>query len=43
MACAVVKLRRDTAMMEIDIHTMKQQIEAHGQVKSASIDSFPTH
>ena len=38
----VVELRRDTAMMEIDIHTMKQQIEAHGQVKSASIErQFP--
>ena len=38
----VVELRRDTAMMEIDIHTMKQQLEAHGQVKSASIErQFP--
>ena len=38
----VVKLRRDTAMMEIDIHSMKQQLEAHGQVKSASIErQFP--
>ena len=39
---AVVELRRNTAMMEIDIHTMKQQLEAHGQVKSASIErQFP--
>ena len=38
----VVELRRDTAMMEIDIHAMKQQLEAHGQVKSASIErQFP--
>ena len=38
----MVELRRDTAMMEIDIHTMKQQLEAHGQVKSASIErQFP--
>ena len=38
----VVELRRDTAMMEIDIHTMKQKLEAHGQVKSASIErQFP--
>ena len=38
----VVELRRDTAMMEIDIHTMKKQLEAHGQVKSASIErQFP--
>ena len=40
----VVVLRRDTAMMEIDIHALKQQLEAHGQVKSASIErQFPTH
>lgn len=38
----VLELRRDTAMMEIDIHSMKQQLEAHGQVKSASIErQFP--
>jgi cell division septal protein FtsQ len=38
----VVELRRDTAMMEIDIHSMKQQLEAHGQVKSASVErQFP--
>ncbi|MEC7281399.1 MAG: FtsQ-type POTRA domain-containing protein, partial [Verrucomicrobiota bacterium] len=38
----LVALRRDTAMMEIDIHTIKQQLEAHGQVKSASIErQFP--
>ena len=42
MAWALVELRRDTAMMEIDIHTIKQQLEAHGQVKSASIErQFP--
>jgi cell division septal protein FtsQ len=29
-------------MMEIDIHSMKQQLEAHGQVKSASVErQFP--
>ena len=38
----VVELRSGTAMMGIDIHTMKQQLEAHGQVKSASIErQFP--
>lgn len=38
----VVELRRDTAMMEVDIHTMKQQLEAHGQVKTASVErQFP--
>jgi cell division septal protein FtsQ len=38
----VVELRRDTAMMEIDIHSIKQQLEAHGQVKSASVErQFP--
>ena len=38
----LIELRRDTAMMEIDIHTIKQQLEAHGQVKSASIErQFP--
>ena len=38
----VIELRRDTSMMEVDIHGMKQQLEAHGQVKSASIErQFP--
>ncbi|WPJ94895.1 FtsQ-type POTRA domain-containing protein [Coraliomargarita algicola] len=38
----VIELRRDTTMMEIDIYTMKQQLEAHGQVKSASVErQFP--
>ncbi|MDQ8195600.1 FtsQ-type POTRA domain-containing protein [Coraliomargarita sp. SDUM461004] len=38
----VIELRRDTTMMEIDIHHMKQQLEAHGQVKSASVQRlFP--
>jgi len=38
----VVELRRDTAMMEVDIHAMKRQLEAHGQVKSASVErQFP--
>lgn len=39
---SVIELRRDTTMMEIDIHAMKQQLEAHGQVKSASVErQFP--
>jgi cell division septal protein FtsQ len=38
----VIELRRDTTMMEIDIYTIKQQLEAHGQVKSASVErQFP--
>lgn len=38
----VIELRRDTTMMEIDIYAMKQQLEAHGQVKSASVErQFP--
>lgn len=39
---SVIELRRDTTMMEIDIYGMKQQLEAHGQVKSASVErQFP--
>lgn len=39
---SVIELRRDTAMMEVDIHAMKQRLEAHGQVKSASVErQFP--
>ncbi|MBT63732.1 FtsQ-type POTRA domain-containing protein [Coraliomargarita sp. SDUM461003] len=38
----VIELRRDTTMMEIDIYKMKQQLEAHGQVVSASVQrEFP--
>jgi cell division septal protein FtsQ len=38
----VIELRRNTTMMEVDIHAMKQQLEAHGQVKSASVErQFP--
>lgn len=38
----VIELRRDTNMMEVDIHSMKEQLEAHGQVKSASVErQFP--
>ena len=38
----VIELRRDTNMMEADIHAMKQQLEAHRQVKSASVErQFP--
>ncbi len=38
----VIELRRDTTMMEVDIFAMKQQLEAHGQVKSASVErQFP--
>lgn len=39
----VIELRRDTNMMEVDIYLMKQQLEAHGQVKTASIErQFPS-
>ena len=38
----VIELRRNTSMMEADIHVMKLQLEAHRQVKSASIErQFP--
>lgn len=38
----VIELRRDTTMMEVDIHAMKQQLEAHGQVRIASVErQFP--
>jgi cell division septal protein FtsQ len=38
----VIELRRDTTMMEIDIHEMKRQLEASGQVKTASVQrEFP--
>ena len=38
----VINLRRNTSMMEVDIHVMKQQLEAHRQVKSASVErQFP--
>jgi cell division septal protein FtsQ len=38
----MIELRRDTTMMEVDIYAMKQQLEAHGQVKSASVErQFP--
>lgn len=38
----VIELRRDTTMMDIDIHLMKQQLKAHGQVKFASVErEFP--
>lgn len=38
----VIELRRDTTMMEVDIYAMKQKLEAHGQVKSASVErEFP--
>ena len=38
----VIELRRNTSIMEADIHMMKQQLEAHRQVKSASIErQFP--
>lgn len=38
----VIELRRDTTMMEVDIYIMKQQLEAHGQVKTASVErQFP--
>jgi cell division septal protein FtsQ len=38
----VIEIRRDTTMMEVDIYKMKQQLEAHGQVKSASVErQFP--
>ncbi len=39
---SVIELRRDTTMMEVDIHAIKQQLEADGQVKSASVErQFP--
>ncbi|MEC7273924.1 MAG: FtsQ-type POTRA domain-containing protein [Verrucomicrobiota bacterium] len=38
----VIELRRNTSIMGADIHVMKQQLEAHRQVKSASIErQFP--
>jgi cell division septal protein FtsQ len=38
----VIELRRDTTMMEVDIFAMQQQLEASGQVKSASVErQFP--
>lgn len=38
----VIELRRDTTLMEIDIHQMKEQLESHGQVKTASVErEFP--
>lgn len=38
----VIELRRDTTMMEVDIYEMKAQLEAHGQVKSATVErQFP--
>jgi cell division septal protein FtsQ len=39
---SVIELRRDTAMMEVDIYGIKQQLEAQGQVKFASVERhFP--
>ena len=39
----VIELRRDTNMMEVYIYSMKQQLEAHGQVQSASVErQFPS-
>lgn len=38
----VIELRRGSTLMEIDIHEMKRRLEAHGQVKSASVERvFP--
>lgn len=38
----VIELRRGLTLMEIDIHDMKRRLEAHGQVKSASVERvFP--
>ncbi|NBB77903.1 MAG: FtsQ-type POTRA domain-containing protein [Verrucomicrobia bacterium] len=38
----VVDLRRGRTLMEVDIHEMKRRLEAHGQVKSASVERvFP--
>lgn len=39
---SVIELRRETTLMEVDIHKMKGQLEAHGQVVSASVErEFP--
>jgi hypothetical protein len=39
---SVIELRRGLTLMEVDIHELKRQLEAHGQVKSASIERvFP--
>jgi len=39
---SVIELRRDTLLMEVDIHALKQQLESQGQVKSASVErQFP--
>ena len=39
---SVIELRRGLTLMEIDIHQMKRRLEAHGQVKSASVERvFP--
>ncbi|TVP76305.1 MAG: FtsQ-type POTRA domain-containing protein [Puniceicoccaceae bacterium] len=38
----VIELRRGLTLMEVDIHDMKQRLEAHGQVRSASVERvFP--
>jgi cell division septal protein FtsQ len=38
----VIELRRETTLMEVDIHAIKQALEAHGQVKSATVErQFP--
>ena len=38
----VIELRRNTSIMGADIHVMKQKLEAHRQVKSATIErQFP--
>lgn len=39
---SMIELRRGMNLMEIDIHDMKRRLEAHGQVKSASVERvFP--
>lgn len=38
----VIELRRGLTLMEIDIHSMKERLESHGQVASASVERvFP--
>lgn len=38
----VIEIRKGMTLMEIDIHAMKEDLEAHGQVASASVErEFP--
>jgi len=39
---SVIEIRRDTLLMEVNIHALKEQLESQGQVKSASVErQFP--